>query len=447
MFTAIRWRLVRWNVAVFGLILLLVCAATYAAASRRLPTEVDRELENRGATFTFSPRVIERGEIFAAQSGYRGGYFFIALGPNGEVLANPQQVTLPALPAITAADGPTFFSLTINAEEVRFYARPIPSPPASTTPPAVDRRPAPTTIIVGQSLVPTQNALRRLLIGLIVAGIGGILLLFLGAWFLAGRALVPIERAFRTQQGFIADASHELRTPLTVLRSSADLLDRHRDEPLRANGELFDDLRDGLARLERLATDLLTLARSDLGEQTLAVAPLDLGPFAADVARRTGPLAHAHELALTCELSGEAVPIEADPDRLHQVVLILLDNAIAHTPPGGRITVAVGRRGGEALLEVRDTGEGIPPEGVARIFDRFYRADRSRSRAGGGAGLGLAIAKALVESHGGTIALISTLDAGTTVTVTLPLVDRPPTLVGRLGQLAARAVGRERASG
>jgi signal transduction histidine kinase len=447
MFTAIRWRLARWNVAVFGLILLLVCAATYAAASRRLPTEVDRELENRGATFTFSPRAIERGEIFAAQSGYRGGYFFIALGPNGEVLANPQQVTLPALPAIAAADGPTFFSLTINGEEVRFYARPIPPPTASTPPPAGDRRPAPATIIVGQSLVPTQNALRRLLIGLIVAGIGGILLLFLGAWFLAGRALVPIERAFRTQQGFIADASHELRTPLTVLRSSADLLDRHRDEPLRANGELFDDLRDGLARLERLATDLLTLARSDLGEQTLAVAPLDLGPFAADVARRTGPLARAHELALTCELSGEDVPIEADPDRLHQVVLILLDNAIAHTPPGGRITVAVGRRGGEALLEVRDTGEGIPPEGVARIFDRFYRADRSRSRAGGGAGLGLAIAKALVESHGGTIALISTLDSGTTVTVTLPLVDRPPTLAGRLGQLAARAVGRERASG
>jgi len=344
-----------------------------------------------------------------------------------------------------AEDGPVYFTLTINGEEVRFYARPISPPPAtSTTTPTVDRRTAPATIIVGQSLVPTQNALRRLLIGLIVGGISGTLLLLLGGWFLAGRALVPIERAFRTQQGFIADASHELRTPLTVLRSSADLLDRHRDEPLGANGELFDDLRDGLARLERLATDLLTLARSDLGEQTLAVAPLDLGPFAADVARRTTPLARAHDLALTCELSGDDVPIEADPDRLYQVVLILLDNAIAHTPPGGRITVAVGRQGGEAILEVRDTGEGIPPDGLARVFDRFYRADRSRSRAGGGAGLGLAIARAIIESHGGKIALTSTLGEGTTATVILPLVDRPPTLVGRLGQLAARAVGRER---
>ncbi len=452
MFTTIRWRLVRWNVAVFGLILLLVCAATYVAASRRLPTELDRELESRGTTFNFSPRAVERGELFAAQSGYRGGYFFIALGPNGEVLANPQQVTLPELPTLVPEDGPTFFTRTIDGEEVRFYARPIPPFPATpsatgSTISATDRRTPPTTIIVGQSLVPTQSALRRLLIGLIVGGISGTLLLLLGSWFLAGRALVPIELAFRTQQGFIADASHELRTPLTVLRSSADLLDRHRDEPLRDNGELFDDLRDGLARLERLATDLLTLARSDLGEQTLAVAPLDLGPFAADVARRTTPLARAHELALTCELSTEEVPIEADPDRLHQILLILLDNAIAHTPPGGRITVAVGRLGGEALMEVRDTGEGIPPEGLSRIFDRFYRADRSRSRAGGGAGLGLAIAKALVESHGGKIALISTLGEGTTVAVTLPLVDQPPTLVGRLGQLAARAVGRERVGG
>lgn len=445
MFTTIRWRLVRWNVAVFGLILLVVGGATYAAAARRLPNEVDHELENRGATFNFSPRAIERGEIFVAQSGYRGGYFFIALGPNGEILANPQQVTLPTIPPISPADDPSFFTLTINGEPVRFYARPLPPPSNATgATTATDRRSAPTAIIVGQSLAPTQNALRRLLIALIAGGTGGVLLLVLGAWFLAGRALVPIELAFRNQQEFIADASHELRTPLTVLRASADLLDRHRDEPLRENGELFDDLRDGLARMERLANDLLALARSDLGEQALAVAPLDLGSFAADVTRRLTPLAGEHDLTLACEPTRDAVPIEADPDRLHQIILILLDNAIAHTPPGGRITVAVSRQGHEALLEVRDTGEGIPSEGLARIFDRFYRADLARSRAGGGAGLGLAIARALVESHGGRIALTSTLGEGTLVTIALPLVDQPPTLVGRLGQFAARAVGRER---
>jgi len=128
MFTAIRWRLVCWNVAVFGLILLLASVATYAAAARRLPTELDRELENRASPSNFSPRAVERGEIFASQAGYRGGYFFVALGPNGEILANPQQVRLPALPTIMPDDEPSFFTLMIDGEAVRFYARPIPTP-------------------------------------------------------------------------------------------------------------------------------------------------------------------------------------------------------------------------------------------------------------------------------------------------------------------------------
>jgi signal transduction histidine kinase len=123
----------------------------------------------------------------------------------------------------------------------------------------------------------------------------------------------------------------------------------------------------------------------------------------------------------------------------------LLDNAIAHTPPGGTIGIEIARQGTEGSVTVRDSGMGISTEGLERIFDRFYRADGARSRTVGGAGLGLAIAKALVESHGGHINLTSTIGHGTTATITLPLIDQPPTLVDRLGQLAARAVGRERA--
>jgi signal transduction histidine kinase len=331
----------------------------------------------------------------------------------------------------------------VNNEPIRLYIRPLPPPPPPNSG-VPDRRPRVAALVVGQSLVPMQDALRRLLIGLIGGGIAGGLLLVAGAWFLAGRALVPIETAFRRQQEFIADASHELRTPLTILRSSADLLDRHRADPLTTNGELFDDLRDGLVRLERLANDLLTLARSDLGNQhlDLAVAPLDLATFAADVARQATPLARAHGLTLGCEAPAGDVPIEADPDRLHQVLLILLDNAIAHTPAGGTVTVAVTRQNGEALLSVRDTGEGIAPEHLERIFDRFYRADSARSRSHGGAGLGLAIARALVELHDGQIALASTAGHGTTVSIHLPLDDQPASLVGRLGQFAARVAHR-----
>jgi two-component system sensor histidine kinase CiaH len=442
-FTHIRWRLVGWNVAVFGVILLIVGGTTYAYAARRLPDEVDRDLAGRVA-FAFTQRSVDREEILAGQSGYRGGYFFLSIGPSGDVLDNPQQVPVPALPAIASdAVDATFTTVQVNGEPIRLYIRPLPAfPPAPTGYP--ERKPRPVAVIVGQSLVPMQNALRRLLIGLISGGLAGGLLLVVGAWFLAGRALVPIETAFRRQQEFIADASHELRTPMTVLRSSADLLDRHRAEPLATNGELFDDLRDGLVRLERLANDLLTLARSDLGEQQLdlAVAPLDLATFAADVARRTTPLARAHGLTLSCEVAADEVPIEADPDRLHQVLLILLDNAIAHTPPGGTVTLAVARQNGEALITVCDTGEGIAPDHLERIFDRFYRADSARSRSGGGAGLGLAIARALVELHQGTIALASTLGQGTTASIHLPLSEQSPSLVGRLGQLAARVAHR-----
>src|SRR5207248_2241230 len=142
-----------------------------------------------------------------------------------------------------------------------------------------------------ESLAPEQSALHSLLLVLLAGGGLGLLLSFAGAWFLSGRALVPIQQAFARQQEFVADASHELRTPLTVLRSTTDVLDRHRAEPLSDNGELFDDMRGEIARMERLAADLLTLARSDSGELELMTAPLDLGVLAGDVVRRVTPLA------------------------------------------------------------------------------------------------------------------------------------------------------------
>src|SRR5919204_4627776 len=151
-----------------------------------------------------------------------------------------------------------------------------PGPPLSAVAPGA-------SLVVGQSLAGEERALGVLLL-ILVAVVGvGLLLSFGGAWFLAGRALVPIQRAFRRQQQFVADASHELRTPLTVLRSATDVLNRHRSEPLETNGELFDDIRQEIVRMERLASDLLTLARSDRGELELMTAPLDLAELAGDV--------------------------------------------------------------------------------------------------------------------------------------------------------------------
>ncbi|MBV9171413.1 MAG: sensor histidine kinase [Chloroflexi bacterium] len=420
LFARIRWRLVGWSMLTLGLILVLLGTAVYVAAARSLLGEFDNTLLARSEQFgpsLFGPPG-RRGP-----EGYRGGVFFLAIGPDGSVIANPQQVTIDSMPT-PQGRAPEFTTVTINDEPTRLLLR---------------RMPDGGLLITGESLQDEQEALHSLLVVLVAGGGVGLLLSLAGAWFLSGRALVPIQQAFQRQQEFVADASHELRTPLTVLRSATDVLNQHRDQPIEANGELFDDVRAEIIRMERLAQDLLTLARSDTGELELMTAPIDLADVAADVVRRTTPLAQANGVQLGLE-SQEGTTVDADPDRLQQVALILIDNAIKHTPSGGRVDVRVRRTPGTAaLLEVIDTGSGIAPEHLPRIFDRFYRGDKARARAQGGTGLGLAIARTLVEAHGGQLSLTSQLGVGTHVTLTLPLAQAggAVSLGERLTELAA----------
>lgn len=421
LFARIRWRLVGWSMLTLGVILVVLGTAVYVAAARSLLAEFDNSLLARsdqfGPALFGSPPGGRRG----APEGYRGGVFFLAVAPDGTVIANPQQVTIDSVP-VPQSRAPEFTTVTINDETTRLLLR---------------RMPDGGLLITGQSLEQVDEALHSLLIVLVAGGGVGLLLSFAGAWFLSGRALVPIQQAFQRQQEFVADASHELRTPLTVLRSATDLMNQHRDDPVEANGELFDDVRAEIVRMERLAQDLLTLARSDAGELELMTAPIDLADVAADVVRRTTPLAQNAGIALALEAQ-EGTTVDADPDRLQQVALIFIDNAIKHTPAGGRVDVRVHRVGTAAVLDIVDTGSGIAPEHLPRIFDRFYRADKARARAHGGTGLGLAIAKMLVEAHGGQLALSSTLGIGTHVTVSLPLIDSGPATLGeRLTGLAA----------
>jgi signal transduction histidine kinase len=429
----IRWRLVGWNVLILGLILLLAGASIYAAVSRSLLAEVDNNLLTRSQQAIpilfpgprgrddFGQNPGERGG--GACQGYSGGFFCVALGPDGSVRANPQLINTADLPWPDSTQ-PTFATIQLSdGDKARVLLR---------------RMPDGGMLVTGISLEPAESALHSLLLVLIGGGGLGLLLSLAAAWFLSGRALVPIQRAFEQQQEFIADASHELRTPLTVLHSATDLLNSHRDEPLEANGELFDDVRGEIARMERLAMDLLTLARSDAGGLELMTAPVEMSSIAAEVVRRTTPLATTRGLTLALHAEATDSTVEADPDRIQQVLLILIDNAIKHTPAGGRIDVNVRRHGQHATVEVADTGTGISPEHLPRIFDRFYRADKARARAQGGTGLGLAIARMLVDAHHGHLALTSTVGVGTQATVSLPIVaQRQASLGGRLGELAA----------
>jgi two-component system sensor histidine kinase CiaH len=427
MFAGTRWRLVGWTMAVVALILGLVGVAIYGAMSRTLIDQVDRALANQADAAMGNP-----GFLFGPGGGPRGrdrGVFYLVLDADGSVVANPQNIDASDLRPPPRAGGPPRpgFSANLEGVPVRLHVRPLPPNPRFRN----------ATLVVGQTLFPEHRALGLLLIVLVGAGLLGLLLSFVGAWFLAGRALVPIQRAFQRQQEFVADASHELRTPLTVLRSATDLLHQHRDEPLAKNADLFDDVRAEIGRLQRLTQDLLTLARSDRGQLELAVAPLDLGELAGEVVRRTTPLAQERGVELMAEV-GEAPLVEVDPDRIQQVLLILLDNALKHTPTGGRVVVSLGVEDRYATLAVADTGAGIAPEHLSHVFERFYRADNARTRADGGSGLGLAIARMLVEAHGGELKLASQLGVGTTATVRLPLGAEPRSLPARLGQLASR---------
>lgn len=436
MFTRTRRQLVLMNVAVLALILVLVGTGVYALVRRQLAIQVDRDLVAQSQTLRPVRGSGDGDGPNGGPQGFNGAFFSVLLTSTGVVLSNPQGVDLQLNPA--ALRLPQFQTITVNGKPARIYIAAAPTPQAGRGQSLNPAQAQSLIGVVGESLVPTQQSLHRLLLGVLAGGAAGLVLSVAGAWFLAGRALVPIELAFRRQQEFVADASHELRTPLTVLHATADILDQHRDEPLSANQQLWADFQHEVGRLERLATDLLMLARADLNQFDLEVAPVDLRILAADLVRRVVPLADARGVRLGVQSAGQPLEAEIDPDRISQVLLIVLDNALKHTPRGGEVTVALRRHGAAAELRVRDSGEGIAPEHLPRLFDRFYRVDRARSRQFGGAGLGLPIARSIVVAHGGTLAIESAPGVGTTVTIQLPLRDIPASLGDRLGRLTER---------
>ncbi len=266
-----------------------------------------------------------------------------------------------------------------------------------------------------------ETALARVLLAVLGLGAGGLVLSAGAGFWLAGRTLRPIAVAMERQRRFTADASHELRTPLTLIRGNAELLARHPDRPIGEYGDVVQDIIAESDRLGRLVADLLTLARADEGRLQLALADVDLSAVAAALAREFEPLATAKGLTLRAEIT-PGVHVRGDADRLRQLGVILLDNAVRYTQTGAVTLRLTGGHG--AILSVSDTGPGIAPEHLPHIFERFYRADPARSSDQGGSGLGLAIARWIAEAHGGRIEVTSAPGRGSTFSVRLP--PRPP---------------------
>jgi signal transduction histidine kinase len=222
-----------------------------------------------------------------------------------------------------------------------------------------------------------------------------------------------LEQAFEQQKRFVADASHELRTPLTAIRGNADLM---RYAPPDEREICIASIRREAERMSRLVADLLLLAEADADQHALHIQPVDLCDLMIDV-HRSAELISAGKVEVLLE-PAEDVTVMGDADRLKQLVLNLVDNAVKFTPRGGRVTLSLYAEPTGARIEVADTGVGIPREERDAIFSRFYRVEESRSTRG--SGLGLAICAWVVAAHGGEINLDSEPGRGTRFIVRLP---------------------------
>ena len=247
-----------------------------------------------------------------------------------------------------------------------------------------------------------------------------ILLSITASYILSKRTMKPIVQSWNRQTEFVENASHELRTPLTIIQNKLELLLR---KPHSKVMDQFESIALSLSetrRLSKLTSDLLTLARSDSTVTQLQEEPFELDAFIGELCIPYKDVAQAEEKNFDVNFNSFA-RIKADKNRIHQLMVILLDNSLKYTSEGDRISIQTGMEEGKAVIKVGDSGIGISKDNLSYIFDRFYREDKARSREKGGTGLGLSIAQWIVESHKGTITVESTIESGTIFTIKLPI--------------------------
>jgi signal transduction histidine kinase len=466
---SIRLRLAIWYGALFAAILLLVSLLSYALHTRGHYDDRDRLLvtsavhaatgvasatdqlhfESGSATVEVVLQRFDRAGTLRETS-VEGGV--PALAPRA-VLGNPAGPAFDMLASLApsigtaAAPGGAFGLLVGNDQRWRAYVLPVGS---AATPSGY--------VVALTPLGRLDASIASFRASLLAIGLVGLAAALGGGWAIARQALRPIaqmtrtagmiaqardtshrvempsardelgrlaetfnamlaslEDAARAQQRFVADASHELRAPLTAIQGNLEILERQPEMPQSERAEVLGEVKAEAFRLTRLVADLLALARADAGVD-IRRALVDLDALVLETFQTARPLAQGQTLALD---PFEPAQVLGDEDRLRQLVLILLDNAIKYTPAGGRVTLGLSQRESGAEIMVHDTGVGIAATDLPHVFERFYRADPARGRDPGGTGLGLPIARWIAEQHGGTITIQSEPGQGTTVTVLL----------------------------
>lgn len=274
------------------------------------------------------------------------------------------------------------------------------------------------------SIVDSEMHLLNSFLWLIIGGgVISIIAIVLAGFFLAKRAMVPIQEAWEKQQQFVSDVSHELRSPLTGIYSNAELMLRHPNKTVQEECHRITAIMQEAKRMIKLISSLLTLARSDAGKAEISLKLVNLSDIVNEVITHFTVFTEINHINLAANIEAN-IEVVVDRDRMHQLLVILLDNAFKFTPAGGQVTVACYLANKNAIISVQDTGVGIDSENISRIFDRFFRADKSRSRDSGGTGLGLSIAKWIVDKHAGKIDVKSTIGQGTKFTVSIPILRK-----------------------
>ncbi|MFN8639394.1 MAG: HAMP domain-containing sensor histidine kinase [Dehalococcoidia bacterium] len=407
-----RLRLTAGYALVWLLMILALCAVAYVAMSRSLDAEVDAGI--RSVVDTWSAGAPPLGSLRATDverefEGENAGVFLLVFRVDGSLVANPSRVHVEdlfehaGLGNVIARGG--WATLRAEHQDLRVFARPL-----------LQDGVAAGVVVGGRSLAEHDRQVATLATILAVSGALGLVLGVGGGYFLAGRALEPLERAQERQRAFIADASHELRAPLAVIRTSTDLL--LRDAPTPKQRQALEDVQAVTDEAASLVQDLLVLARLDRPRrQSEERCRLDL--VAADVIENLRPLLVDHASAVTSRL--DPVTARLGDAEARRMLRALLENAVRHTPIGTAIDVETALRDGRVRMLIRDRGAGVPSSELEHIFERFAQVETARTPgAGAGAGLGLAIVRAISRSVGGDARARNVEGGGFEVEVTLP---------------------------
>jgi signal transduction histidine kinase len=406
---SIRWRLTAGYIGIFAVLLSLLGVFAVFGFSRELVVHQDDLLEQEARDQAKNILGGEHREVLAKGSDEFG---WVVLGPGGRVMDRDAAAPSLGLPrpdlAREALEEQDAIFTTIRGDDgnVRAVSMPI-----------YESGEVFGVIQYARSLQVIKETVRGLILVLLPLAVGALGLAAVGGLYMARRAVRPIRETFGRQRAFIADASHELKTPLTLIRVDTEVLRGKLQGPDEM--ELAEEVLAEADRMGTILSDLLTMARLDAGALDVARKPFDLSVLIEEETERFRVRAVREGVRLEVRVPDELLTT-GDPAKTGQILAALLDNALRYTPSGGSIEVNAYRQDGAVEATVTDTGPGIPPEHLPRVFDRFYRAESARTREGGGTGIGLAIARGLARAQDGELDAVTARDGGAVFRLRLP---------------------------